>query len=269
MDDAMQGMLFAGLGTDPVVDDAVAQRELRLCTLNVSGPKHARAPQIVNYLLGAAANVIVLTEMRANPGADVVAASLDTEGFRVTRARGWRDATFHTLVATKGFDATPVDPAFDDPRVVAADLTSDQTTIRLVGVYAPTNGMTAESSTRRARFQEDLLDYLASAYRPSLWVTGDLNVIEPDHQPPLPAFEPHDYDFYRRLQDLGLSDAYRAMQPDGADHSWFHPHHGSQRLDHALIGPTGTLRSCHYDQSTRQRELSDHAALHVLLDLPT
>jgi hypothetical protein len=38
------------------------------------------------------------------------------------------------VVATRGVDATPVEPAGFDPRVVAVDLTTRGTTVRLVGI---------------------------------------------------------------------------------------------------------------------------------------
>ena len=38
----------------------------------------------------------------------------------------------------------------------------------MVGVYAPTNGMTADSSLRRRAFQEQFLDYLTAISIPAL-----------------------------------------------------------------------------------------------------
>jgi exodeoxyribonuclease-3 len=267
-DDAMQGMLFAGLGDDPV-EDNLADRELRLCSLNVNSPNPARAQRLVGWLLDSGCNVLVLTEMQATAGAEVVRASLDAQGYQVTCTAGWRQNRFHTLVATKGFEVAPVEPGGFDPRVVAVDLTSAAGTVCLVGVYGPTNGMTPDSSQRRRTFQQQLLTYLTEIRRPRLCLTGDLNVVEPDHRPPLPAFEEHDYAFYRGLLQLGLRDAYRTCHPDGAEHSWFSPRYGSQRLDHALIGAAAALRTCTYDHSPRHQNLSDHAALQVVVDLPT
>jgi exonuclease III len=132
----------------------------------------------------------------------------------------------------------------------------------VVGVYAPTNGMTAESSLRRRGFQGQFLDYLAAISWPAMCVAGDLNVVEPGHRPPLEGFEDHDYAFYTQLTQSGLDDAYRYLNPDGTDHSWASDRFGGQRLDHALISPaTGTIRECRYDHAPRTRRLTDHAAL--------
>jgi exodeoxyribonuclease-3 len=134
--------------------------------------------------------------------------------------------------------------------------------MRIVGVYAPTNGMTADSSTRRQDFQQRLLKHLNAINQPAMCVIGDLNVIEPGHRPSLPGFEAHDYAFYTGLIDLGLLDAYRALQPQGGDHSWISDRFGNQRLDHALISHgAGTILECAYDHGPRLQQLSDHAAL--------
>lgn len=267
-DDAVQGMLFAGIGQD-TVEDSVAATQLRLCTLNVGSPSPSRAQRLVDWLLTCGSNALILTEMQPKDGGQLIRTSLHTEGFQVMCTPGWSGSRFLTVVATKGFEVTAVQPIPFDPRIVAVDLASTGGKLRLIGVYAPTNGMSPESSQRRREFQQRLLTYLASMNLPDLCVTGDLNVVEPDHRPPLPAFEDHDYAFYTGLKDLSLQDAYRVCQPDGGDHSWFSPRFGNQRLDHVFIGQhVGVLSECAYDHSTRRQQLTDHAALKAVVRLP-
>jgi len=84
----------------------------------------------------------------------------------------WQDDRFHTLVASKGFEVAPVDPAAFDPRVVAVDLMSNAGSVRVVGVYGPTNGMTVESSRSRRLFQQRFLEYMSEIRRPGcVWST--------------------------------------------------------------------------------------------------
>jgi exodeoxyribonuclease-3 len=266
-DDPMQGLLFAGFGDQPAVDDRVADTELRLCTLNINSPSPGRAQRIVDWLAATSCNALVLTEVQAGAGCDLIRTTLDAHGYLLQTTPGWRDQRFHTIVAAKGFRLAPVQPPGFDPRITAVDLTSAGGTIRLVGVYAPTNGMNPDSSRRRRAFQHQFTAYLTDILHPRLCVTGDLNVVEPDHQPHLPHFEDHDYAFYRDLLDLGLHDAYRSCHPDGADHSWISPRFGSQRLDHALIADSGALSSCGYDHAPRLQELTDHSALRLVAGL--
>src|SRR5690554_3731607 len=51
--------------------------------------------------------------------------------------------------------------------------------------------------------------------------TGDLIVLEPDHQPWYRFFVDFEYDFYRSLSTPhGLVDAYGTSTPDATEHSW-------------------------------------------------
>jgi len=267
-DDAWQGMLFgATSGEGETAEDGPVD-ELRLCALNVNSPNRSRAQRIVNWLLATKSNTLVLTEMQPSDGGRHILACLQAEGFTTTCTPGWKDTRYLAAVATRGVEAVPVQPAGFDPRVAAVDLITDATTVRLVGLYGPANGMTAESGHRRREFQSRFLDYLAEINNSALCVVGDLNVVEPDHRPHLPAFEDHDYAFYTGLLALGLRDAYRDLNPSGGDHSWINPRFGSQRLDHSLVSVgAGEIRVCAYDHTTRSDELSDHAALLTTIGL--
>lgn len=267
-DDAFQGMLFGATSAgDETIQDGPVD-ELRVCALNVNSPSASRAQRIVNWLLATKSNTLVLTEMQPSEGGRHLLACLQAEGFTTTCPPGWKDTRYFAAVATRGIEATPVQPAGFDPRIAAVDLVANDTTVRLVGVYGLTNGMTADSSHRRREFQQRLLDYLADINRPALCIAGDLNVVEPDHHPHLPAFEDHDYAFYSSLLALGLRDAYREVNPTGGDHSWINPRFGSQRLDHSLVSAgAGEIRACAYDHTTRSDDLSDHAALLTTIGL--
>ncbi|MBE8523053.1 endonuclease/exonuclease/phosphatase family protein [Amycolatopsis sp. H6(2020)] len=267
-DDAWQGMLFGATSSESNIAEDGPVDELRVCALNVNSPNPSRAQRIVDWLLATKSNTLVLTEMQPSEGGRHMLAALQAEGFTTTCPPGWKDARYCAVVATRGVEATPVQPAGFDPRVAAVDLTTDGTTVRLVGLYGPTNGMTAESSQRRREFQGRFLGYLAEINNSALCVMGDLNIVEPNHRPHLPAFEDHDYAFYTRLLGLGLRDAYRELNPTGADHSWINPRFGSQRLDHSLVSDgAGDINACAYDHTTRSDDLSDHAALLTTIGL--
>lgn len=261
-DDALQGMLFGAMPSNDEPPNPGPTDELRLCALNVNSPSLGRAQRIVDWLLTTQSNALVLTEMQPAQGSRHILACLQAEGFTTTCTPGWQATQYLTVVATRGIDSTPVQPYGFDPRIAAVDLTLENRSVRLAGIYGLTNGMTPESSHRRREFQRRLLEYLSEINSPALCVAGDLNVIEPDHRPRLVAFEDHDYAFYTGLLNLGLCDAYRELHPEGGDHSWINPRFGSQRLDHMFVGEhVGTIRTCSYDHTPRSKELSDHAAL--------
>jgi exodeoxyribonuclease III len=266
--DAFQGMLFGTTSADDEITEDGPADELRLCTLNVNSPNPSRAQRIVNWLLATKSNTLVLTEMQPSEGGRHILACLQAEGFTTTCTPGWTDSRYLAAVATRGVETAPAQPAGFDPRIAAVDLTTGDTTVRIVGIYGPANGMSAQSSARRREFQGRLLDYVATINHPALCVVGDLNVVEPNHHPRLPAFEEHDYAFYTGLLALGLRDAYRELNPAGGDHSWINPRFGSQRLDHTLVSAAaGEIRTCAYDHTTRADKLSDHAALLTTIGL--
>lgn len=262
MSEPLQGMLFGTTSAEPTQTDA-QEHELRLCALNVNNPNLRRAARIIDWLLATTSNTLVLSEMHPSEGGRHILSCLEAEGYTTTCTPGWQDSRYFAVVATRGTTTSPVQPPGFDPRIAAVDLTTpNHGVVRVVGIYGPTNGMTTKSSTQRRAFQRQLIDYLTTIRHDAMCVAGDLNVIEPDHRPRLPAYQDHDYAFYTALLDLGLHDAYRLVKPDGGDHSWISPRLGNQRLDHALVSPSvGEVRTCAYDHTTRSLKLSDHAAL--------
>ncbi|TDD68410.1 hypothetical protein E1293_36955 [Actinomadura darangshiensis] len=287
-DDAVQGMLFGAVDTDTgdqVVTDP-GTTELRVCALNVNSPNPQRAQRLADWLLKTRSNTLILTEMQPSSGGRLIMSVLEAEGFTISCGPGWQESRYLATIASRGFTVSPVLPPAFNPRIVAVDLTAStapttkdgaaQTesrgqagqTIRVIGVYGPTNGMTEESSERRRAFQQRIIGYLTSISHPNMIVAGDLNVVEPGHRPHLPAFADHDYAFYTGLLDLGLTDAYRALHPTATDHSWVSDRFGSQRLDHALVSAaTGCITACSYDHQPRTLQMSDHAALVTTVQL--
>ncbi|WP_431921089.1 endonuclease/exonuclease/phosphatase family protein [Nonomuraea jabiensis] len=259
-DDLIQGALFGSLDDEPA-DTTPAQNELRVCALNINNPSLQRAQQTLSWLLASRSNVLVLTELKPSDGAKLVISGLSAEGFEVCLPPGWAGGSYFTAVATRGLPQTPVAGPVG-PRAVAVDVEHDGEQIRIIGLYGPTNGMTTDSSDRRRAFQKTFLEYLHTALRPKLLLAGDLNVVEPGHQPPLDSFEEHDYAFYTDLQRLGLVDAFRQAHPTVHEHSWISDRYGAQRLDHLFATPAaGTLASCVYDHTPRTSHITDHAAL--------
>jgi len=97
---------------------------------------------------------------------------------------------------------------------------------------------------------------------------GDLNVLEPSHQPHYSFFAPFEYDFYRQLtDDCGLVDAFRALHPDRVEHSWVGRTGDGYRYDHAHCTPdlAAKLAACDYVHQPRLDRLSDHSALSARL----
>ncbi|HMC05343.1 MAG TPA: endonuclease/exonuclease/phosphatase, partial [Actinomycetota bacterium] len=99
---------------------------------------------------------------------------------------------------------------------------------------------------------------------------GDLNILEPDHQPHYPFFAPFEYGFYRcLLEEFEMVDAFRHVNPTRAEHSWVGRTGDGYRYDHIFCSRSliDVLRTCEYIAEPRLARLSDHSALTVCLNL--
>ncbi|MFD7735036.1 endonuclease/exonuclease/phosphatase family protein [Kitasatospora phosalacinea] len=259
-----QNFLFGN--TDVVADD-LATRELRLLALNIESPSAARVRRQLDWLYATGANCLVLTEVKVGEGADLLVRELSSSGYTVARPRTGADDKYMTVIATKGYDTTPT-PLAGGPRFHGVRLASHLGTLDVIGLYALTNGMSADSSAKRSAFQHQVIDALADRVRAEpevpVLVVGDYNVVEPSHGPAasLSLFEEHDFDFYRSFSGLGLVDSFRQTHPTATDLTWYGPK-GGQRLDHVFTSPQlhAKVASVGFEHDVRTSRLSDHSAL--------
>jgi exodeoxyribonuclease-3 len=128
----------------------------------------------------------------------------------------------------------------------------------------PSRDATEAKVERKRRFLERCLGaFAAAAGGAGIVLLGDLNIVEPDHRPRYPFFHPFEYAFYRRLEDLGLVDAFRHLHAGQVEHSWVGRTGDGYRYDHAFIskGLLDALDGCAYLHEPRSIRLSDHSAL--------
>ncbi len=105
-------------------------------------------------------------------------------------------------------------------------------------------------------------------------VDGDLNVVEPAHDPRYAVFGIWEYDFYQAFGRAGFEDAFRIMEPVKMDYSWFgrpsaEGRRNGYRFDHAFVSGAhrAAVVECRYDHSARTAGLTDHSALILTLDV--
>ncbi|WP_316521149.1 endonuclease/exonuclease/phosphatase family protein [Kitasatospora brasiliensis] len=261
-----QNFLF---GNPDTVADSVAASELRVVALNIASPSAERVRLQIDWLYATNANCLVLTEVKTGEAADLLVRELSSSGYTIARPRTSPDDKYMTVIATKGYETTPTSLAGTNPRFHGVRLASHLGALDIIGLYSLTNGMSADSSTRRHVFQQQTLDALTARIdaEPTvpLLVTGDFNVVEPGHGPTASRalFEDHDFDFYLAFsQRLGLVDSFRQTHPTAADLTWYGPK-GGQRLDHVFTSPQIHARvdAVGFDHEVRSSRLSDHSAL--------
>jgi exodeoxyribonuclease III len=113
-----------------------------------------------------------------------------------------------------------------DPRArsshLAAAVTAGGHTVGLLELYVPSRSPQQHRNKNKRAFQNAVATALPgflSQFGDLVIVVGDLNVVEPGHLPRLPVFGAWEYAFCRSFLVAGLTDAYRARDPEGLDHS--------------------------------------------------
>jgi exodeoxyribonuclease-3 len=246
---------------------------LQLLMLNAQSSSPERARRQADWI-GAqeGAGIVVITEVSSGPGGDALASALAGHGYHsiVAPSSGTRD--YRTILASR--DATlgtvPSGIGVLSHRAPAATVTAGGHQAGLLGLYVPSRGPKDRRNEDKRAFQAAVIralpGFLARFDGPVI-VAGDLNVVEPLHQPRYPVFGSWEYDFYRAFAAAGMTDAYRACHPDDAGHSWYGRGGNGYRFDHAFITSAHArlVRDCGYLHQPRRQGLTDHAAMTLTL----
>ena len=260
---------------------------MRIATWNINGVK-ARLDRLLDWLATARPDVALLQEIK----------SVD-EGFprEPVEALGYRVETH----GQKGFNGVallsrlplaevarglPGDPSDEQARWIEGTVTGPSRTVRVAGLYLP-NGNPAPGPKYdyklawMARMEAHVAPMLA-AEQP-LVLAGDYNVIPEPQDAARPEawredalFRPQSRAAFRRLLNLGLTDAIRAEDPRGPGPFTFWDYQAAAferndgiRIDHLLLSPQAAdlMRAAGIDRDERAKERpSDHVPVWVDLD---
>lgn len=256
-------------------------REIQVLTCNVQRASVSRARRQAAWLVDSGADVLVLTEVSAGESGDLLAQLLVDDGFGVMLPKPSESDRYRVLVAGRGVELTGVDVGAGSMghRCVAARVALPAGEIGVTGLYVPSRGPAARRNQDKRAFQERVMTVLPTV-ETSLGVpgpvviAGDLNVLEPDHDPRYAVFGEWEYDFYRAFGQAGFDDAFRVKEPTAMDYSWFgRPSaegvRNGYRFDHAFVSRAHrtAVVACRYDHSVRTAGLTDHSAMALALDL--
>ncbi|MGW5049760.1 endonuclease/exonuclease/phosphatase family protein [Actinokineospora sp. NPDC004072] len=173
----------------------------------------------------------------------------------------------------------PIGKAMDYLPARAAGVVVDTTDgpVRVIGAYAPSRDASLAKTERKKTWIDAFHTALDTTGDDTpLLLLGDLNVVEPGHQPAHRGqFAPFEYDFYTGLTSRhGLIDLFRHLHPDRVEHSWARRPDLGYRYDHAHGSPplARRLATCEYVHATRENtpardRLTDHSGLAVHLRL--
>ncbi|GAA0591700.1 hypothetical protein GCM10010174_03450 [Kutzneria viridogrisea] len=250
---------------------------LTALTLNIGAPSLDRARTQLRWLAGRPEDVLVLTETRATPGTALIAQALTNAGYQLAHPEHG-PGDLGVLIASKVTAAIdPITAAMDclPARLAGLAVNTAIGPVRVLGAYVPSRDATPDKTERKRAWITAFHQALdATACDAPVLLLGDLNVIEPGHQPAHRGqFAPFEYDFYRDLTDRhGLIDCYRRLHPDRVEHSWARRPELGYRYDHVHATTTlaGQVTACGYVHGTREHQadgtrLTDHSALAVTL----
>lgn len=248
---------------------------LSFLTLNIANPSPERAGRQLGWLAGRDEHVLVLTETKASQGCTLLAEAFRTAGFTVFDSQPALGEYGVMIVSRIRAEPDHLTQALGylPSRATSCLLPTPDGPVRVVGAYVPSRDASVDKTERKRRWLAEFGTLLASADgQYPVVLAGDLNVLEPDHQPRYQFFADFEYDFYRSLSARhGLVDAYRHQHPDTIEHSWVGRTSDGYRYDHAFCAAAlrDRITGCGYEHTPRLEKLSDHSALTIRLDVPS
>ncbi|MFG6516937.1 exodeoxyribonuclease III [Sulfitobacter sp. 1A13496] len=260
---------------------------MKIASFNINGIK-ARAAALPDWLDEAQPDVVVLQEIKSVDEA-FPREMLEERGYNV-ETHGQKSFNGVAILSklpledvTRGL---PGDDADDQARWIEATVVGDDMALRVCGLYLP-NGNPAPGPKYDYKLAWMLrlqarAEALLAEETPFL-MAGDYNIIpqaedaaKPDSWREDALFRPESRAAWRRLVNLGLTDAFRARTQGPGHYSFWDYQAGAWnrnngiRIDHFLLSPTvaDRLCDCQIDRDVRGRDKpSDHVPIWVELDI--
>ena len=255
---------------------------MKIASFNINGVK-ARLPALLDWLRDAHADVVVLQELKATDD-QIPRLEIEDMGYNI-ETHGQKSFNGVAILSKPPLEdvrrGLPGDDADEQARWIEATVAG----VRVCGLYLP-NGNPAPGP--KYDYKLAWMDRLQARARALIEIEetavilGDYNVIpEPRDcwDPRVWArdalFLPESRAAFRRLENLGLTDALRAVdQGPGIYTFWDYQAGAFQknwgiRIDHVLLTPQAAdrLETCGIDAETRSREKpSDHVPIWVTLE---
>lgn len=238
---------------------------LRLVTLNISGPSVGRAERLASFLRELDADVVVLTETRANEGTRSLLDWCRHEGYMVSGALPDTNGERGVAVARRiGPAPNPAVADVDLPHRLVIDELDGERSVLLVAAYVPSRDASAIKIERKRTF----LGQMSRALRrfaddQRVVFMGDLNIVSRSHVPRYSAFRAWEYDALEDIAAAGLTDVYTDLNPGEQVYSWIGRKGSGYRYDYAFVSPglMSAVESCEYVHEPRERGITDHAAV--------
>ena len=260
---------------------------MKIASFNINGIK-ARLPALLDWLDEAKPDIVVLQEIKSTDDS-FPRLEIEERGYNV-ETHGQKSFNGVAILSKPPLEdvshGLPGDHEDDHARWIEATISGTSGVLRICGLYLP-NGNPAPGPkydyklawmTRLEARVGGLMAEEATAV-----ILGDFNVIpqgEDCHDPRVWAddalFLPTTRAAYRRIVNLGLTDALRTVNATPGTYTFWDyqagawPKNHGIRIDHILLTPQAAdrLNDCRVDSEVRGREKpSDHVPIWAELDI--
>jgi exodeoxyribonuclease-3 len=260
---------------------------MKIATFNINGIK-ARAEALPAWLDEAQPDVVLLQEIKSVDEA-FPRELFEDRGYNV-ETHGQKSFNGVAILSklpledvTRGL---PGDAADEQARYIEATVMGEDSALRICGLYLPNgNPVPGPKYDYKLAWMDRLkarAEALLAEETPFL-MAGDYNIIpqaedakHPENWREDALFRLDSRNAFRRILNLGLTDAFRARHQGPGHYSFWDYQAGAWnrdngiRIDHLLLSPAcaDRLRDCQIDRDVRGREKpSDHVPVWVDLDL--
>lgn len=250
---------------------------MKIASWNVNSVR-ARLGNITSWLEATKPDVVLLQEIKCQT-ADFPSFEFQSLGYEchVVGQKSYNGvALLSKHKVTDILTALPGDESDEQARFVQGTIKG----VTIAGLYAPNgNPMGTEKYTYKLSWMDRLYSHIKSQLtteRPLL-LGGDYNVIptEKDLYDPKgwkdnALFHPDTLSSYRKIINLGMTEAYRSLHPEKEGYTFWDYQGGAWqrnmglRIDHFLLSPEAAdlMQSCEIDRTPRDQEkASDHTPI--------
>lgn len=258
---------------------------MRIATWNINGVK-ARLDTATSWLSSAAPDIVCLQETKSTDEAFPMTVFEDL-GYNVAvhGQKGFNGVAILSKLPLEDISfGLPGDESDDHARFIEAVVSVEGGAVRVASVYLPNgNPVASEKFPYKLRWAERLRAWARSrlAAEETFAIGGDFNVIPteldarfPDNWRGDALYQPESHAAWRRLVNLGLTDALRAVTSKGGHYTFWDYQAGAWqknngiRIDHFLLSPPAAdrLGSVAIDKRVRGWDKpSDHVPLIIEL----
>jgi exodeoxyribonuclease III len=259
---------------------------MKIASFNINGIK-ARLPALLDWLDEARPDVAVLQEIKSTDDS-FPRLEIEERGYNVAThgQKGFNGVAILSKLPLE--DVSRGLPGADNAqsRFIEAVVSAGGRALKVVSIYAPNGNPTgSDRFNAKLAWMEKLDDYARAllAAEETFLIAGDYNVIPepidaefPDNWQRDALFQPETRAAYRRLLNLGLTDAFRACEGGPGHYSFWDYQAGAWqknngiRIDHVLLSPHAAdlLADAAIDKRPRGWEKpSDHVPVVIDLDV--